>query len=160
MLRIWHFFTLLLVALGLVMGGAHVLELPVKMHYDAQMYAAVTSTLYKFYGLVGGPIQVVSALAAAVLAFLVRGRASFRLTLSGMLCLICSLALWFALVEPVNATWLHVINTAPESVPVMYERLRPRWEYGHLAAFVFWFCGFVLLLLSALKGLPESRIRD
>ena len=35
MLRTWRFVTLLLAALGLILGGAHVLELPPKMAYEA-----------------------------------------------------------------------------------------------------------------------------
>ncbi|MCF8061166.1 MAG: hypothetical protein K9M82_01500 [Deltaproteobacteria bacterium] len=42
MLRIWRFITLLLAALGLTLGAAHVLELPPRMQYDAEMYAADT----------------------------------------------------------------------------------------------------------------------
>jgi hypothetical protein len=48
---------------------------------------------------------------------LVIGRSLFRLTLFGTLGLVLSLALWFALVAPVNAEWLQVIESAPQSVP-------------------------------------------
>jgi predicted small integral membrane protein len=153
----WRFITLLLAALGLVMGGAHVLELPPKMQYDAEMYAAVTSTLYRYFGLVGGPLQIASVFAALVLSYLVRGRSSFRLTLFGTLGLALSLALWFSLVAPVNAEWLRVIESAPNSVPTAYQQLRPRWEYGHVAAFIAWFFGFSLLLFSVLKETPAAR---
>ena len=67
MIRAWRFLTLLLAALGLGLGLAHVLELSPKMAYDAELYMAVTSTLYRLYGLVGGPIQVGALLAAIVL---------------------------------------------------------------------------------------------
>ena len=40
-LRLWRFLTLLLAALSVTMESAHVLELPQKMQYDAQMYSAV-----------------------------------------------------------------------------------------------------------------------
>lgn len=156
MLRTWRFITLLLAALGLVMGGAHVLELLPKMQYDAEMYAAVTSTLYRFFGLVGGPLQVASIVAALLLSYLVRGRPSFRLTLFGTLALVLSLVLWFTLVAPVNAEWSRVIVSAPESVPLAYQRLRPRWEYGHVAAFIAWLLGFSLLLFSVLKETPTA----
>ena len=53
MLRTWRFVTLLLVALGLTLGAAHVLELPPKMQHDGEMYAAVTSTLYRLFGSIG-----------------------------------------------------------------------------------------------------------
>jgi hypothetical protein len=87
------------------------------MQYDAEMYAAVTSTLYRLFGLAGGPLQVASVFAALILSYLVIGRSLFRLTLFGTLGLVLSLALWFALVAPVNAEWLQVIESAPQSVP-------------------------------------------
>jgi hypothetical protein len=160
MLRTWRFITLLLAALGLILGGAHVLELPPKMAYDAELYAAVTSTLYGLFGSVGAVIQVGSILAAAVLSFLVRGRPSFHLTLFGTLCLVLSLVLWFALVAPVNAEWLRVMESTPESVAATYERLRPRWEYGHVAAFAAWLTGYAVLSLSVLKETPAHRSRN
>src|SRR5918997_5459164 len=103
MLRTWRFVTILLAALGLTLGAAHVLELPPKMNYDAEMYTAVTSTLYRLFGSVGAVIQSAAILAALVLAFVVRGRPAFRLTLLGALGLVLSLVLWGALVAPVNA---------------------------------------------------------
>lgn len=157
MLRTWRFITLLLAALGLVMGGAHALELLPKMQYDAKMYAAVTSTLYRYYGLVGGPLQVAAIVAAILLSYLVRGQPSFRLTLFGTLVLVLSLVLWFTLVAPVNAEWSRVIKSGPESVPLAYQRLCPRWEYGHVAAFIAWLIGFSLLLFSVLKETSTTR---
>lgn len=159
MLRIWRFTTLLLAAIGMIMGGAHVLELPPRMQYDPELYATVTRTLYFYFGLIGSVIQVGTILAAAVLSFLVRGRPTFRLTLLGTLGLVLSLALWFMFVAPVNAEWLRVIESDPTSVPAAYERLRPRWEYGHVAAFSAWFLGFCLLLLSVVKETPADRNR-
>lgn len=159
-LRTWRFIVLLLVALGLIPGGAHVLELPPKMGYEAELYATVTSTLYRFFGLVGGVVQVSSILAAAVLSFLVRGRSTFRSTLAGTLSLVVSLLLWMTLVAPVNAEWFEVIESAPEFVPAAYERLRPRWEYGHVAAFTAWFIGFNLLLLSVIGDTPAHHLRE
>src|SRR5262249_19698348 len=115
-LRTWRFITLMLAALGMTMGAAHVLELPPKMQYDAPMYTAVTSTLYRLYGVVGGGIQVAAILAAAGLSWRVRGHPAGRLTLWGTLCLGLSLGLWFALVQPVNAAWLQAMHTTPETV--------------------------------------------
>ena len=48
-----RFITLILAALGLAPGAAHVLEMPVKMTYTPELYAAVTSTLYAWFGSVG-----------------------------------------------------------------------------------------------------------
>ncbi len=160
MLRTCRFFTILLAALGLTLGAAHVLEMPPKMQYDAQMYAAVTSTLYRLFGSLGAVIQIGATLAAIVLTFFVRGRPAFRACLFGTLGLVLSLVLWGALVAPVNAEWIRVAESAPESVPQVYLQLRTRWEYGHLAAFAAWLIGFGLLLLSVVIETPSDRPRD
>ncbi len=157
MLRTFRFITLLLAGLGLTLGAAHALELPPKMQYDPEMYAAVTSTLYPMFGSVGALIQIGAVLAAVVLTVMVRGRPAFRLTLLGTLGLVLSQVLWGALVAPVNAEWLRVIESAPESVPDAYLRLRLRWEYGHVAAFAAWLTAFVLLILSTLIETPANR---
>ena len=73
-LRVWRFITLLLAALALTMASAHVLELPQKMRYDAPMYSAVNTTLYRYFAIIGGVYQVGAIVSAAVLVFLVRKR--------------------------------------------------------------------------------------
>ncbi|MGH3886646.1 MAG: hypothetical protein ACRDSZ_08750 [Pseudonocardiaceae bacterium] len=157
MLRAWRFITLLLAALGLTLGAAHVLELPPKMQYDGEMYAAVTSTLYRLFGSVGAIIQMGAMLTAIVLTFMVRGSPAFRLTLLGALGLVLSLVLWGALVAPVNAEWFRVMESAPASVAEAYLRLRSRWEYGHVAAFAAWLIGFGLLVSSVLVETRPAR---
>lgn len=155
MLRTWWLLALLLAALGLVMGGAHVLELPVRMQYEPRLYMEVTSTLYRYFGIVGGPIQVLAFLACAVLAWLVRGRSAFRTTLLGAICLGLSLALWFLLVQPVNAAWLHALQTGPGEAIRAYTELGTQWDYGHAAAFAAWLLGYVLLVRGVLvEALP------
>ncbi|WP_175507848.1 DUF1772 domain-containing protein [Halomonas korlensis] len=151
MLRIWWQVTLLLAALGLVMGGAHVLELPVRKQYEPEFYLQVTSTLYQYFGLVGGPVQVMALLAAAVLAWLVRDRVAFRSTLAGAVCLGLSLALWFLLVQPVNAAWAEALQAGSADAVQSYAQLQDRWEFGHVIAFVAWCLGFTLLLNGLLR---------
>jgi hypothetical protein len=159
MLQLCRFLTLLLGALGLALGTAHVLELPPKMAYDAQLYAAVTSTLYRLFGSVGALFQIGAVLAAATLVWLVRRRGSFRLVLAGCLALVLSLLLWGALVAPVNATWLRTMESAPASVPAVYAQLRGRWEYGHVAAFAAWLVGYCLLVLGSLRDAASPAPR-
>jgi len=159
-LQVWRFVTLLLAALGLTMGAAHVLELLPRMGYDAQLYATVTSTMYRFYGIMGGIIQGGSLLATAVLCWLVRGHWSFRLTLAGALGLAVSLGLWAALVQPVNAEWARALLADPGSAPEAYLRLRDRWEYGHVAAFAAWMIGFACLLISVLSEIPRVGVDE
>ena len=103
-LRVWRFLTLLLTALSLTMESAHVLELPQKMQYDAQMYSAVNTTLYRYFAIVGGVYQLGSILAAGFLASLVRKhRPSFYWTAAGALSLVLAFGIWLAVVAPVNS---------------------------------------------------------
>lgn len=157
--RIWWWITLLLAALGLVMGGAHLLELPVRAQYEPQFYMLVTSTLYRWFGLVGGPLQVLALLFSIRLVWLVRDRAAFRPTLAGTLGLALSLLLWFLLVQPVNAAWSEALRTGHGEAVQAYAQLRYRWEAGHAAAFTAWLAGFALLLFGVLLECirPSSR---
>ena len=156
-LRTWRFVTLILAALALTMESAHVLELPQKMHYDAPMYAAVNTTLYRYFAIVGGVYQVGSIVVAAVLTFLVRKRRpSFGWTLTGAICLLLAFGIWLAVVAPVNSQVAEALRSAPASVPAVWMRLRNRWEYGHAAGFLVQLVGLCALVLSVLVETPQS----
>jgi hypothetical protein len=81
----------------------------------------------------------------------VRHTPAFRLALLGFLVLALSLILWGALVAPVNSEWADALNAAPQSAATVYAQLRPRWEYGHVAAFAAWLAGYCVLQLSVLR---------
>lgn len=156
-LRVWRFITLMLAALSLTMESAHVLELPQKMQYNAQMYAAVNTSLYRWFAIIGGVYQVGAIAAAAGLAFLVRRRRpSFGWTLAGACCLMLAFAVWLAVVAPVNAEVAEALGAAPASVPDVWLRLRKRWEYGHAAGFALQVIGFGALLFSVLVETPQD----
>lgn len=161
LLRIMRFVTFMLASLGMTFGAAHTLELIPKMNYAPELYAEVTSTLYKYYGTIGGPIQVSSILASVILSFLSRRSRGFWLTVAGTFCLIVSLGLWFVLVQPVNVEWANVLQTGPRSAVVQsYLKLRERWEYGHVVAFIVWFFGVTLLTLSIIADTPQHHRRE
>jgi hypothetical protein len=158
LLRIMRFFTLMLASLGMSLGAAHTLELIPKTNYVPELYVDVTSTLYRYYGTIGGPIQVLDALASIILSFLSRRSRGFRLTLGGTFCLIVSVVLWFVIVQAVNGEWSSVWQTGPRSAVVQsYIKLRERWEYGHVAAFIVWFFGVALLALSIIAVMPQDN---
>jgi hypothetical protein len=160
-LRVWRFITCVLTALALTMESAHVLELPQKMQYDAPMYSAVNTTLYRYFAIVGGVYQLGSIVAAVVLAFLVRQhRPSFGWTLAGALCLLLAFGIWLAVVAPVNGEVAEALRSVPESVPAVWMRLRYRWEYGHAAGFVVQLCGLCALVLSVLVETPKDAPRE
>jgi hypothetical protein len=156
-LSAWRLVTVMLAALMLTMTSAHVLELPQKMQYDAQMYTAVNTTLYLYFAIVGGTYTLSSILAAFVLAFLVRKRRrSFQLTLGGAICLLLAFGSWLILVAPVNHKITDALAKAPETVPSLWMQLRERWEYGHAAGFIITLTGFALLVSSLLVEIPKN----
>ena len=140
---------LTLTALGLAPGAAHLLELPVKMAWPAARYADVTSTLSAWLGDVGGTVQVSAVLAVAVLALQTRHLPQGRLAAASAAALLISLLLWALLVAPVNAAWAAVAGS-PDVVPA-YAGLRSRWEYGHVAAFIAWFTGWLGLAVAVTR---------
>jgi hypothetical protein len=155
-MRTFQFLTLMIVALGLSPGMAHLLELPPKMGYDAELYMAVTSTLYRLFGSVGAVIQVGSVVMVGVLCWLVRGRRSFGPALAAGIFLVLSLGLWSAIVLPVNMEWGRALQLDHATAVASYRRLRPRWEYGHVAAFLAWLSGFGCLAASVLTEIPRQ----
>jgi hypothetical protein len=148
---------LTLVALGLIPGGAHLLELPVKINYAPVLYADVTSTLYRWFGLVGGVIQVGALLITCTVAYTRRKSSQAPLLWASAVALLVSIALWAALVQPVNASWATVIG-GPDYVAT-YEQLRTRWEFGHVAAFCAWLAGWMGLSTAAAQHLPVLPAR-
>jgi hypothetical protein len=152
------FLSLVLAALGLGPGLAHLLEMPVKLDYSPELYAAVTSTLYAFFGYAGALFQVGALASALALAYASRKHAGFRFAMAGASLLACSLILWGALVAPVNAAWARAIQDGSQPLPALYAQLRSRWEYGHVAAFVAWLAGYGLLQWFALgPGLEKKK---
>jgi hypothetical protein len=151
LLRVWWLTTLLLAALGLVMGGAHLLELPVRAQYDPEFYMRVTSTLYRYFGLVGGPLQVLAVLSSIGLVWFTRGRAAFRSNAAGTVCLALSIVLWFLIVQPVNAAWAEALRIGPAEAVEAYAQLGSRWEAGHVVAFAVWLIGVVVLVHGVLR---------
>lgn len=158
MVKYWRFITLVLAALSLTMESAHVLELPQKMQYDAQMYTAVNGTLYRYFAIVGGAYQVGAIVAAVVLVFMVRGRKRpLAWTRAGALCLAAAFGIWLVVVSPVNEQIRAALQAAPESVPTLWMQLRDRWEYGHAAGFVVQLAGFCALVVSVLVETPGDK---
>jgi hypothetical protein len=142
---------LTLTALGLAPGASHLMQLPVKMGYTAEMYTAITSTLYSWYGLVGGVIQVGALLSVALLALRARRLPGSGLAAASAGALLASLLLWGFVVGPVNATWMGAANLSPEQFAVVYDGSRARWEYGHVAAFIAWLTGWCGLVATVTR---------
>src|SRR3982750_1696421 len=146
-----RFVVLLLAALTLSMETAHVLELPQKMRYSAELYTAVNSTMYRYFALVGGPLTVLTLLSGGALVALLRGDPTYRWTLVGVALYFIAFGVWLAAVNPVNSTVADAAAKDPASLPALWARLQARWEYGHATGFVLEFFGFASLLWSVLE---------
>jgi hypothetical protein len=150
--------TLLLAALALTMESAHVLELPQKLTYGAEMYSAVNTTLYRWFAIVGGFYQVGSIVATAILTYLVRQRGtSAAWTAGGATLLLLAFCVWLAVVAPVNAEVGDALRQTPDAVPSVWMMHRTRWELGHVAGFVVQVLGLAALLMSVLVETPRTR---
>lgn len=153
MLSFWRFFALVLAALALTMTSAHVLEMPQKMSYSAEMYSAVNTTLYRYFAIVGGTYQIGGIVSAWILTVLLKRR-GLRLgwNLAGAVLLLLSFISWLVLVVPVNQQIGAAMSSAPETLPMLWQMLRARWEYGHAIGFVLQLFGFCALVLALVRG--------
>ena len=156
MVAFWRFITIVLAALALTMTSAHVLELPQKMTYAAEMYAAVNTTLYRYFAIIGGPYQIGSIVSAIVLTMLVYRSVTFRWALAGTLLFIAAFVSWLILVLPVNREIAAALEASPQAVPALWLQLRDRWEYGHVTGFVLHFAGFCALVISVVRDTPRN----
>jgi hypothetical protein len=145
-----RFVVLMLAALTLSMETAHVLELPQKMRYTAELYTAVNSTMYRYFALVGAPLTVLTLLSGAALVVLLRGDCNYRWTVVGVVLYFIAFGVWLAAVNPVNTTVADAAAKDPASLPALWTKLQARWEYGHAAGFVLELLGFGSLLWSVL----------
>jgi Polyketide cyclase / dehydrase and lipid transport len=155
----WRFAALLLTALALSMTSAHVLELPQKMRYGPDLYAAVNTTLYKYFAVVGGPYTLGSLVSAAVLAGISRGRPGFAWAAAGASLLLLAFLSWLMVVQPVNSDIAQTLSSSPDAVPLLWLQLRARWEYGHAIGFLLQLAGYLALLASVLLPV-RGRVQD
>jgi hypothetical protein len=134
----------------------HVLESPAKMRYPGELYLTLHRTLYAAFGPpnIGAVIEIGAILAAFALVFLTRKRRpAYRLTLAGAVFLVAGLGVYFAFIESANMAMKAMSLNAP---PTDWTRWRDRWEYGHIAHFVFHLLGFSALALSIIVETPVA----
>jgi hypothetical protein len=139
---------------------AHVLEaLPRLSVWTPELWreATVFNGEFILFLWVGAPIDVAAILAAALLAFILRGeRPGFRPAALGAALLAAALAAWFALVAPANAilaTW------TPGPIPADFDAVRLRWETGHMVVAALKLAGLISICaaLDSARGRPYSR---
>src|SRR5690606_27699471 len=148
--------SVLLVALSLGAGLAHLFALPNKINLPAAEYL-VAQQVYRGWALLG--IVIFGAqLSTVLLAIRIRRqRWAFMLTLVAAVCIALSLAIFFVFTFPTNqqtANWT--------MLPEHWQTLRMQWEYSHAAGAVLYFIALTCLTLSLLPPtvMPATRMRD
>jgi hypothetical protein len=141
--------SVILTAVAMAAGFAHLLELPNKIVLSREDYLTVQQ-IYRGWALLG--IAVVGALISTlVLAVMVRRTPTeFYLTSTATLCIALSLVVFFALTYPANQQTLNW-TVLPEN----WQELRRQWEYSHASGAVLYFLALIALTLSLLVGREE-----
>jgi hypothetical protein len=147
-----HLASLVLAALALSAPMAHLLELPNKLAPDGALWLAVQQHLYRGWGVVFGPVEILALVAAAALAaWRRRDAGAFAPTLVAVVAYAAMLAVYFAFNRPVNQA---VGGWTADTLPPDWPAYRARWETGHaLAAFA----ALVALLALIRARLVEAR---
>lgn len=149
-MRTLWFATIVLTALLMGLTWAHTLEMPQKLSVDGPTWLTFQHTLYRYFAVIGAPIEMGAIVAAVVLACVTRRRSHRHgfVTAAAVL-LIMSLGVWAGVVRPVNAstaTW--TVETLPED----WEQARLQWELGHALSFALHFLAFSALLMGLLQS--------
>ena len=142
-MRALKFLAVVLTALALVPGGAHLFALPNKIHLTESNYFIVQN-IYRGWALFG--IVLFGALFANLaLAWAMRGQRAFVFVLIYLGCLVANLVIFFAFTFPAN----QATNNWTE-VPADWQQLRWQWEVSHAVNAVITFVGFCSLAMSLL----------
>jgi hypothetical protein len=157
MSQLWRFAALLLAALSLGPSFAHALEAPPRLlEWSPQLWreATVFGGQYVLFGLVGGPLDVLSILVLAVLAFLLRGDRDARVpAVAAMLLYAAALGAWALVVAPANTV---LAGWTPGPLPADFAAVRDRWETGHLVVAALKLAGFSALATAILRARPKG----
>ena len=142
--RIAALVSVLLVAIAMAAGWAHLLELHAKLRLDREEYLIVQQ-IYRGWALLG--IVILGALFSTI-ALAVRGREPLlrRYAAIAAGCIALSLVVFFAFTYPVNQ-----ITGNWTQVPPDWDQLRQRWEWSHAVN--------AMLYLTALAMLTVGLVR-
>jgi hypothetical protein len=142
--KLLQFVAMVLTALALVPFGAHLFALPNKIYLSESDYF-VAQNIYRGWALLG-IVLIGASLANFALTILIRGqRAPFLFTLVSLLCLLATLAIFFAFTFPANQA-----TNNWTAVAANWQQLRWQWEISHAVNAVITFVAFCSLTISLL----------
>lgn len=139
-----RFTSVISTAWTLTAAGAHLMELPAKMRYEAPLYVRLHRTLYPNFGRIAGAAEAIAAASTAALAWWVRCRqpAVSRSAVTAAACVAAAHGVFWGVVQPVN---VEMVKWPLDAIPADWANQRNRWEYGHAAR-----AGLVTVALGAL----------
>lgn len=149
-----QFLAIVLTALALVPGGAHLFSLPNKIGMDQDNYF-VAQAIYRGWALFGAVIFAAIG-ANLILAVVLRAqRMAAALALVAAVCIVLTLVVFFA--------WTYPANVATDNwttMPDNWEDLRRTWEYSHAVNAALTFAALCATTLSVLAAGadPSDRI--
>jgi hypothetical protein len=159
MLKAWRFITIMITAVLMTMGFAHLWQLPPRLSYDGALWLD-TLTFYIKFGPAGpGPvIEIGAILATTILLVLVRRRRpAFAFTLMALIALLLSTAAWWLFVYPVNR---ELLTWTADTLPQNWMDFRDQWEYTNAARAGLMFVALGALVVSVLRELPDVVAPD
>jgi hypothetical protein len=151
--------TLTSAALTLGMHFAHVLELRPKLEWSRELYLPVQLSLYRWYGVIGPVLELVTLILVATLAWRWRAQAArLRPLLVSLTMLIAGLLLWAIFVAAANRGLAGLGDgTTPADDWLI---LRAQWQYAQAAIFCLHLVGFGALATAiARPTADEARVR-
>lgn len=144
--KILHFLAIVLTALALVPGGAHLFALPNKIALSQSDYF-VSQGSYRGWALFG--VAIVAAMLANLAVVVARRADKAASQLAG------SAAILIALTLVIFFVWTYPANIATEfwtTAPANWQRLRAEWEVSHAVNAVIMFLALCAAALAALVG--------
>jgi amino acid transporter len=143
-LKVVYFISILLTAIVMAAGFAHLLALPNKIGLSREEYL-IAQQIYRGWALLG--IAVIGALLSTLLlAVMVRAsQRAFFLTLTAALCIGLGLVVFFLFTYPANQQTLNWTM-----LPENWQELRRQWEYSHAVGAGLSFIALVSLVLGLL----------
>lgn len=147
-----YYVSLLLVALALGPGLAHVLELPNKIGLPAQEYLTVQQ-IYRGWAWLGAILFAALGSTLAVAVSVREIRRAFSLALVAFFCLAAQLAVFFIFTYPTNR-----LTENWTFLPDGWEGLRIRWEYSHAVSALLVFTALAALVGSLLAAAREGAL--
>lgn len=148
-LRAIQFLAIILTALALVPGGAHLFALPNKIGLAETEYF-MTQAIYRGWALFAAVIFP-ALFANLLLAWLLRRqRLPALLAFAAAFCIALMLAIFFTWTQPANAATVNWTQ-----VPDDWQSLRTAWEYSHAVNAGITFVALCASVWSALLTRPQ-----